>query len=270
MRLLSWLGCRLWRWRLAELSRDDRRLIEEYYDITGKGQGRSPSDLAKKLGITVRALQLRVIGIRRRPAAKIRTDEEPGQARFTAYYPQSVIPQSWNTVLAYMHVPNALAVVQADSKRRFGEIGAETDKKTATRKVRIARGTQIVVVPQSGVLEFNPSQVAFAWLEDYHCAEFRCRVRTGVSEDSNWKHAAVTFAFFVAPILIAEISFTIIVGSTTEPSDHTRSATVHPYQRVFVSYSHHDSKIADQLEKAYQALGIEYLRDVRMLRSGEK
>jgi hypothetical protein len=28
--------------------------------------------------------------------------------------------------------------------------------------------------------------------------------------------------------------------------------------------------IADQLEKAYKALGIEYLRDVRMLRSGEK
>jgi hypothetical protein len=46
--------------------------------------------------------------------------------------------------------------------------------------------------------------------------------------------------------------------------------TSHPYQRVFVSYSREDSSIADQLGEAYKALGLEYLRDVKVLRSGEK
>src|SRR5262249_34446993 len=157
---------------------------------------------------------------------------------FTAYYPRSVGPRSWNTILAYMHVANALALVQSDSKRRLGEIERRTGKKTSTQKVRIARGAQILVVPQSGVLEFNPPQVAFAWLEDYHCAEFRCRVRSGVNTDKNRQHAAITVAFYVAPILVAEISFTISVGSAPQPGDRTGSTTAHPYQRIFVSYSH--------------------------------
>lgn len=42
------------------------------------------------------------------------------------------------------------------------------------------------------------------------------------------------------------------------------------YQAIFVSYSHQDTVIVEQLEKAYEALGLQYLRDVRLLRSGEE
>ena len=47
-------------------------------------------------------------------------------------------------------------------------------------------------------------------------------------------------------------------------------STVEPYQAVFVSYARQDAGIVDQLERAYAALGFDYLRDVRVLRSGEK
>jgi hypothetical protein len=42
------------------------------------------------------------------------------------------------------------------------------------------------------------------------------------------------------------------------------------YRTIFVSYSHKDSCIVEQLERAYRALGDTYLRDVNMLRSGEE
>lgn len=255
---------------LATLPTEDRRLIENYYDFSDKGLRRSQSEVAKELGITASALRNRVARIKRRLVADLTVGEEPAEAQFTSYYPRYVDPRNWSTILAYMHVADALALVQFDSKRRLRETGERAGKKTATKKVAIARGAQILVVPQSGVLEFNPPQVAFAWLEDYHCAEFRCRVRSGVNTDKNRQLAAVNVAFYVTPILVAEISFTVSVGFVSEQGHQTDSVTAHPYQRVFVSYSHRDSVVADQLEKAYKALGMEYLRDVRMLRSGEK
>src|SRR5262249_17932149 len=189
---------------------------------------------------------------------------------FTAYYPRFVNQRMWNTVLAYMHVEDALRLINSDSKRRLSDAGGRIDNRTTIKKVAIARGAKILVVPQSEGLEFNPPQVTFAWLEDFHCAEFRCRARSETSEGAGLKHATVRIAFFVAPILIAEISFTIGVAKAVEQGRRTASVTAHPYQRVFVSYSHNDSDIAKQLEKAYTALGIEYIRDVCMLRSGEK
>jgi hypothetical protein len=38
---------------------------------------------------------------------------------------------------------------------------------------------------------------------------------------------------------------------------------------IFVSYCHEDSYVVDWLQKAYQALGDDYIRDIEVLRSGE-
>jgi DNA-binding Lrp family transcriptional regulator len=254
---------------LRTLSAEDQRLLKEYYDLADTGKRQSRSDLAKQLGLTTSALRVRAEKLRRRVIATMTAREAPAQAQFTAYYPRSIERRNWSTILAYMHVADALPLVQSDSRRRLNDAGERIASKTANRKLAIARGAQIIVVPQSQMLEFNPPQVAFAWLEDFHCAEFRCRVRSGVNAD-NQQPAAVNVAFYVTPILVAEISFAIAVSKKSEQGRPPASVTAHPYQRVFVSYSHSDNGIADQLEKAYKALGIEYLRDVRMLRSGEK
>jgi hypothetical protein len=254
---------------LSELTPDDRRLIEEYYDIGDRGKRPSRTDLAKHLGLTASALSVRAYRIRRRLMAGMTAGESPVQAQFTAYYPRSAQAQGWSTILVYMHVPDALPLVQSDARRRLSEAARRTRSKTTAKKVGIARGARIIVVPQSEALEFNPPQAAFVWLEDYHCVEFRCRFRSDVNAAANARYASVKVAFHVAPILVAEIAFTIGLSHGSEHSS-LASVTAHPYQRVFVSYSHRDSGIADQLEKAYKALGIEYMRDLRMLRSGEK
>jgi hypothetical protein len=202
---------------------------------------------------------------------------ETSAVHFTAYYPRSVEKVNWSTVLAYMHVADALPLVYSDSRRRLGEASKRTSSKTARKKVDIARGTRTLVVPQSESLEFNPSQIDFTWLEDFHCAEFRCRLRSDVTVqpwfqrlyDSKRQDVTVRVAFYVPPVLLAEISFKVRASQRSE-NRQPASVTSHPYQRVFVSYSREDSSIADQLGEAYKALGLEYLRDVNVLRSGEK
>jgi hypothetical protein len=87
-------------------------------------------------------------------------------------------------------------------------------------------------------------------------------------------------AFYVGPILIGETRlFGIITDephklnyyqSQSSPDESLwRETWTSPYRAIFVSYSHEDSYVVDQLELAYRALGDEYLRDISVLRSGE-
>jgi hypothetical protein len=226
---------------LSELPPEDRRFIEEYYDLGEGGKRQSHAELAKDLGLTASAVRLRVHRIRRRIMAGMKAGEAPPQVQFTAYYPRSAQAQGWRTVLAYMHMPGSLPQVQSDSKRRLNEGDGGMESKTTANKIVIARGAQILVVPQSETLEFNPPQAAFAWHEDYHCAEFRCRFRSGVNVSANPQYGSVRVAFYVAPILVAEIPFTIGLSHGSEQSP-VASVTAHPYQRVFVSYSNRDRR----------------------------
>src|SRR6185295_7327570 len=43
-----------------------------------------------------------------------------------------------------------------------------------------------------------------------------------------------------------------------------------PYQSVFISYSHSDSRVVEILEQLYGSIGFTALRDIHFLRPGEK
>ena len=80
-------------------------------------------------------------------------------------------------------------------------------------------------------------------------------------------------SFYVGPILVAEINIWAYITddrASTYDQDLKTNCTSNPYAAVFVSYSHNDKIIIQNLEKAYVALGMKYLRDVNILRSGEK
>jgi hypothetical protein len=46
-------------------------------------------------------------------------------------------------------------------------------------------------------------------------------------------------------------------------------AQASPYQAIFASYAHEDADIVERLKVAYNVLGMDFLRDVDELRSGE-
>jgi pyruvate/2-oxoglutarate dehydrogenase complex dihydrolipoamide acyltransferase (E2) component len=201
--------------------------------------------------------------------SKSSTPKRSSTAEFTAYFPRNIQRSHWNTLLAYMHLSEALPSVESDSKRRFSSTEGEIGSKSAEKNVTIARGTEIQVVPESESLEFNPPQVSFVWLENYHCAEFRFKLLSKAVTSAVRKPLPVRVGFYVSPMLVAAIDFTVSVGKSSS-AENLASAAATPYQRIFVSYSHKDSTVADSLERAYKALGNEYLRDINTLRSGEE
>jgi hypothetical protein len=120
---------------------------------------------------------------------------------------------------------------------------------------------------------FNPPRRSILWLEDWHRIDFRMRTE---SQDRSTDDNLPVFgriAFYVGPLLIAEtriwaeITKEIDYSAVNQPNERE---THSPYQSIFVSYSHRDTFIVEQLAAAYKALGMQYLRDVESLRSGEK
>jgi len=79
-------------------------------------------------------------------------------------------------------------------------------------------------------------------------------------------------SFYAGPVLVGEtpIGFRVSPQADSEEARPAEPSTASPYQPIFVSYSHQDTVIVEQLEKAYKALGNSYLRDVEILRSGEE
>jgi hypothetical protein len=184
-----------------------------------------------------------------------------------------LVLEKWSTVLVYVHVPSAIAEVEEHSRTRIGKSTADYDHEQGEARCAIARGAEIIIVPELPHCIFNPPSARVLWLEDWHAVEFRLSAPATIltSVDAGEKIRG-RIGFYVGPVLIAEISLSLDVAGTEnhqlEPAGVY--STVKPYQAVFVSYSHKDSAVVEQLEKAYRVLGIQYLRDIRSLRSGEQ
>jgi hypothetical protein len=153
--------------------------------------------------------------------------------------------------------------VQGDSEQFFvGE--ARPDISRARAQAQITEGAEIQVVPLLPDCEFNPPRASVLWMEDWHRVLFRVRafrsrapLRDGVVQ------------FYVGPVLVGELPITTWVGDRPEHGAGPASWRAEAYRAVFVSYCHKDAMLVDQLQRAYSVLGIDYIRDIAALRSGE-
>ena len=196
----------------------------------------------------------------------------PGEVRFTAYHPKEIKPRTWYALLAYAHVPEAFDAVQEDSRTRLGAAAASYGKGKGEATTVIKRGAEITVVPELPGCRFNPERASFTWLKDWHRAEFE--VRAGPQEAGYAEGQAVNgrVAFYVGPVLVGEAKIWAHVSETADEQQAgppAASVTADAYRKIFVSYAHEDAKIVDALERAYKALGDDYLRDVHALRAGQ-
>jgi hypothetical protein len=195
------------------------------------------------------------------------------KVQFTSYHPTELKPEQWYTMLAYVHVERAKDAVHEDSKIRIGEQPKDYRKGHGRATEIIARGTEIVAVPELPGCRFNPPKASVRWLEDWHRIEFRMQASEGIPGFASDAAVNGRLSFYVGPILVADIKLWAHVFDNDHSTSEERPSTGYtsdPYQAVFVSYSHNDSEIVQALEKAYVALGLKYFRDVRVLRSGEQ
>jgi hypothetical protein len=194
--------------------------------------------------------------------------------RFHALWQRNSEPGIWQTMLVYIFSGlRGFEGARADFARRTTVPSDLYDDSSAIATERIRYGTQISIHPELPGFRFNPPFSSVLWLEDWHCTEFRMQAlpetRSLVGEQVEGR-----VAFYVGPLLIGETKLLTqiteqvpLIGSETR--ELWAEAGVYPYRAIFVSYSHQDSYIVDQLERAYRALGDTYLRDVAVLRSGE-
>ncbi len=196
----------------------------------------------------------------------------PSPVEFSISYPRTIAPQTWYTLLTYVHVPEATSAVENHTKLILGRERAKSYLSTGQRPTKgVGRGAEITVVPEFPGCRVNPSHGTLSWLEDWHCIEFRLRLESDVDPNTEGRILNGRVAFYVGPILVSEIPASPTLESDPFQSSGTPiTAMSEGYQAVFVSYSYEDSEIVNQLEKAYRVLGMEYLRDIRVLRSGER
>ncbi len=216
------------------------------------------------------------------PPADVAPPEAPATAgspepseniAFTAYFPHAVARGVWTTLLAYVHLDSdgTAAAVEADSRQRLAAARDRTGKSKGRATRAIARGTTLTVCPLLPGFRVNPPAMDVDWLEDWHRCEFR--VQPLAESSFTGVTVAGSVQFLVGPLLIGEVAIGAVLAdeappATAEGPDPRRRG--HAYQSVFVSYAHADKDIVQWVERAVQALGMEYLRDVLFLRSGER
>lgn len=206
-------------------------------------------------------------------------ESEPVQ--FHALWHRYSHPEVWQTLLVYIFSGFVgLRDAQRDfMRRRTAPTDFYSDSSSMARR-HIRKGTQISIYPELNGFRFNPPFCNVLLLENMHCIEFRMQALPEASSIMNMPIEG-RVAFYVGPILIGETRlFAIVSDKASHPHCYPANSLSNnsfweetytsPYRSIFVSYSHEDSHIVDQLELAYHALGDDYLRDISVLRSGEQ
>jgi hypothetical protein len=200
--------------------------------------------------------------------------------QFTVYRPRAVLPDQWYTLLAFAHLsakrregpasdPDPVEEVKRQAKRVLGDLETRTYQAvTQDAPQPVPREETVTFVPDVPGVEFNPPLRTFRWTESVHREEFRLRARC----DLVGKTARGRLSVFLGDILLADVLLAIRVDEQGEtPGDDSPAETEHArrYRKIFASYSHKDLHVVEQIERLAQALGDEYLRDWKQLRTGE-
>jgi TIR domain/Peptidase family C25 len=201
-----------------------------------------------------------------------RATAAPGsdEVHISAWHPRALPVGETAQLLVYAHLLAARDAVAADAGQRLGEAAEGYREAGASDAAAIAPGTEILVVPQGEGLTFDPPQARITWSGAWQRAAFAMAAtaeRTGhVIEGS--------IACYVGPLLIADLRLPVLVprpGASGEETGKTGLAlrSARTYQAVFASYCHADTGVVEAMEKACKALGMDYLRDVMTLKSGQ-
>ncbi len=192
--------------------------------------------------------------------------------RFTVWHPVIIKPDVWNPLLFYLYLSTETKRVAAHAAWMLRETGAQLRPQEARPTESLIRGADVLLVPVMQGCEFNPSQFRLQWQEDFHHVEFRMRASAGLTGFKLGEAVNGRVDIFVGPVLVGSVKIWAYISNDAfdiQPRKGLQSVSTDPYRSVFVSYSHEDSVIVEALERAYEVLGIRYLRDVHQLRSGE-
>ncbi|MCU0498184.1 MAG: TIR domain-containing protein [Anaerolineae bacterium] len=185
--------------------------------------------------------------------------------QFSTYYPSEIRPETWMPLTAYIFKSSAAEAVIADAQRVFGGTMAIIRRMVESAQRVLPIGTVITATPDLAGVQFNPPQITIGFFEDWHRLEFKFRAlpETPIDQAVNG-----TLNFTVEGVIVADIPLSVFVSATAESLTMT-TMTQKLYKAIFCSYSRRDTAIVERVEKAYRALGFDFLRDVQSIKSGQ-
>jgi TIR domain/Carboxypeptidase regulatory-like domain len=216
------------------------------------------------------------------PVRKGQTKVRPydDDVMFTVYRPRTVVSQKWYSLLAFAHLSERRADAPADEADPLDEVQRQAQQILGDKVDEYRESSQDSreLVPHAGEItftpfipgfDFNPSSRSFRWEESVHHEEFKMRATTAPIGEV----IKGLLTVYLGPLILAEINLSIRVNKSVSPETRQALAweSARPLGKVFASYSHKDLAIVERIEEMVSQtyLGIEYLRDVKKLRSGE-
>lgn len=198
--------------------------------------------------------------------AGIQTGNGNTGVRFSAYYPKELSPQEWHPLKAYAFMGYALNAVVADA---YGDAADKQPEILYDRnkqgRYRIPEGAQVTVTPRMKGFQFNPQTVSIGFYRTWHRFDFEIRaVDAKLDEATNGY-----LTFTVDGLVVADVPLSVYVGRAqdTNRKDLIRHVTRKPYRGVYASFADEDIRLAQRLQRIYDALGMYTLRDLMQQRS---
>lgn len=227
----------------------------------------------RKEAVIVSEVQYRSPRVVESRVAPLEADEtllEP--LRFTAYHPQEVAVESWNTLLVYAYVESALQAVYQDVNLLLREMGNGVHRSSGSlangAPPLLPPGTNITVVPECRGVLFNPRRVTLQWSEDWHRAIFRFSARREMAGLSR----AGRINVFAGPLLVGTLRMAMIFDEQERIDPlmiEDAAITVKPYRSIYTSYSYYDRNVMHASQEMYRVLGLNALLKVDQLRSNQ-
>ncbi len=186
------------------------------------------------------------------------------EVQFSAYFPSEAEPQRWLAMNAYIFKAFAAEAVIADAQRLLGGQVKTLRRLLQASQQGIPSGTVVTATPHLPGVQFNPPHDSIAFYEDWQRFNFKLRVVDAPLNQA--VNGSLTFT--VEGVIVSTIPLSVYVTDASTASTMV-AMTQKLYKAIFCSYSHQDSAVVERVEAAYQALGFDFLRDVRTLKSGQ-
>lgn len=178
------------------------------------------------------------------------------------YAPTVVEPDEWLLVQVFLYKLQEYA--EMERKARMADNNSEM-RSYMPLDLLLKKGTKVDVefsLPESGI-ELANNKKSMVWQGHLTECDFKARIPVDIAR----RQLLGQIVLSINGMPIAEMSFTIAVGSTSTTAD----INVKKFARVFISYAHEDTAQVKFIAEAYRALGdsMEYFFDRHNLEPGD-
>jgi len=186
------------------------------------------------------------------------------QCCFTAFHPQSVVVDTWQTLLVYAYIEAAIRMIERDANKFDFDVDEPAHTTSSLTEQHSLLNRTITIIPECQNVKFNPQRLTFQWSGDWQRSAFRFIAKSELVGSRG--HGKINI--FVGPLLIAVLDFTLQCEASEATAGATAmaSASTKPFKRIFPSYSRRDAPFIEAYQDLYKAPEFEFLAKVIKLR----